>query len=290
MKILFTIIHYYNPAGEGRYGSVRKNPQPRIEALRACIGNLHCLFGDKQFNLDISTHSANKINTFQRNELKIIILTIPEYNLLDKLNLPATFYTNKEVRPEPIMLGFEAKKVFEENAGMYDYYCYLEDDLIINDPLFFVKLNMFNKMTDDGYLIQPNRYEIFFGEPVNKAYIDGNLKQRTTEKFQNISDSQTLTGNIITEEILFKRTLNPHSGCYFLNENQLNIWKNNSYFSENDTSFIGPLESAATLGIMKTFKVYKPEPQSFLEIMHYGTSYLGLIGNKVKKVENKALK
>jgi hypothetical protein len=38
-------------------------------------------------------------------------------------------------------------------------------------------------------------------------------------------------------------------------------------FFDRDTSFIGPLESAATLGIMRAFRIYKPAPEhaAFLE-------------------------
>ena len=46
-----------------------------------------------------------------------------------------------------------------------------------------------------------------------------------------------------------------------------------------DTSFLGPLESAATLGILRTFSIYKPAPENaaFLEIAHAGNAFLGLI-------------
>jgi hypothetical protein len=54
-------------------------------------------------------------------------------------------------------------------------------------------------------------------------------------------------------------------------------------FLDMDASFISPLESSATLGIMKTFRVYKPATQNtnFLEIQHFGDSFLRLIGEQV---------
>jgi hypothetical protein len=53
-------------------------------------------------------------------------------------------------------------------------------------------------------------------------------------------------------------------------------WAAQPYFLDRDTGFIGPLESAATLGIMRTFRVYKPanENANFLEIEHYGNGYI----------------
>jgi hypothetical protein len=43
------------------------------------------------------------------------------------------------------------------------------------------------------------------------------------------------------------------------------------------------LESVATLGIMRTFRIYKPSPAyaSFLEVQHFGTAFLNLIGRGI---------
>ncbi len=42
---------------------------------------------------------------------------------------------------------------------------------------------------------------------------------------------------------------------------------------------IGPLESAATLGIMRSLKIYKPAPENanFLEVEHHGCRFIRLI-------------
>ena len=87
--------------------------------------------------------------------------------------------------------------------------------------------------------------------------------------------------------IAFHRTFNPHSGCYFLNAEQMEKWASTPYFLDRDTSFIGPLESAATLGTMKTFRIYKPaaDDSNFLEIQHFGTTFLSLIGNQISILE-----
>jgi hypothetical protein len=53
-------------------------------------------------------------------------------------------------------------------------------------------------------------------------------------------------------------------------------WMRQPHFLDRSPAFIGPLESAATLGIMRTFRIYKParENASFLEIEHFGTGFL----------------
>ena len=60
-------------------------------------------------------------------------------------------------------------------------------------------------------------------------------------------------------------------------------WLERADFESQETGFVGPLESAATLGIMKTFRIYKParENASFLEIEHYGSRFIDLIGKRV---------
>lgn len=74
------------------------------------------------------------------------------------------------------------------------------------------------------------------------------------------------------QDIIIKRAENPHSGCFFLNQKQMEDWASQAYFQKIDCRFFGPLESAATLGLARTFRVYKPAPENanFLEIQHFG--------------------
>jgi hypothetical protein len=53
-------------------------------------------------------------------------------------------------------------------------------------------------------------------------------------------------------------------------------WSRSPEFLDRDASFIGPLESGATLGISRCFSVYKPasEYASFLEVRHDGDRYV----------------
>ncbi len=185
---------------------------------------------------------------------------------------------------ELFSLPFECHALLRDNLGKYDYYCYLEDDLILHDPWLFDKLRWFNQQFGSDCLLQPNRYEVSAKGPVHKAYIDGDLAPRVTAPLQDVHDRPMLTAEAFGRPVEFVRPLNPHSGCFFLNAEQMEHWAKQPYFLDRDTSFIGPLESAATLGIMKTFRVYKPAPANadFLEIQHYGTAFLSLIGKTVR--------
>jgi hypothetical protein len=283
MKILITIAHFFKPEDNSRHDSRRKDPQPRLAALSQSISALHQLFSKSQSIINIKEKLAFPANQPLANDLDIVICTTQDCHLLDRLSVPAHFYQHYPTQAKPMFLGFECQAVLRECLGEYDYYCFLEDDLIIHDPWFFVKLYWFNKEAGDRCLLQPNRYEISTHGLSYKAYIDGDINPKATEKFQDLSDRPQLKSIIMGVPMVFRRALNPHSGCYFLNANQMKHWASQPDFLDRDPSFIGTLESAASLGIMKHFLVYKTIPQqaSFLEIQHYGTKFLDTIGQQI---------
>jgi hypothetical protein len=283
MRILFTIAHFFNPNSKGKHGSQHQDPRPRLLALTKSLAALHQLFGKSQSIIDHGQRLALPANKSQAYDLDIVICTTQGHHFLNQLSLPSHFYKHHPTLVEPLLLGFECQAILRDSVGKYDYYCFLEDDLILHDPWLFIKLNWFTKQASDLSLLQPHRYEVAAHNLTCKAYIDGDLAPKVTAPFQNVKEKPKLQGNIIGVPITFCRTFNPHAGCYFLNANQMGYWASQPYFLDRDTSFISPLESAATLGIMKTFRVYKTEVEqaSFLEIQHFGTRFLSLIGKKV---------
>lgn len=80
-------------------------------------------------------------------------------------------------------------------------------------------------------------------------------------------------------DVAFQQARNPHAGCFFLSASQFGHWVAQPHFLDRDVRFLGPLESAATLGILWTFRVVKPSPENadFLEVQHFGVDYLKLI-------------
>lgn len=287
MKILITIPHYYNQSNENGHGSSSNNPLQRINALSLCLYNLHSLFNHSQCMIDIFDKKTISTNNNFTHDLDIVICTTDNKHLLEHTKLPKNFYKHRQTSLEnPQFLGFECQKVLKENLGKYDYYCFMEDDLIINDPLFFEKIKWFS----DDYmdLLQPNRYEVSMQGKVLKAYVDGDIRPGATENYQKVDEFPEISKEFLGHNILFKRPYNPHSGCFFLNQKQMEYWAGQPHFLDMDANFISPLESSATLGIMKTFRIYKPAPQnaSFLEIQHYGDSFLKLIGSQVALVNS----
>ena len=62
------------------------------------------------------------------------------------------------------------------------WYCYLEDDIVISDSLFFSKLQWFYHVVNNArYLLQPNRYEIGVDPEFSKVYVDGPVWYNSAE-------------------------------------------------------------------------------------------------------------
>ncbi|MBL1209472.1 calcium-binding protein [Geminocystis sp. GBBB08] len=283
MKILITIPHFFRQENNPKYGSQR-NPEPRIQALTSSIVSLQQLFGKPQLMIKVGERIAISANTLSNTTIDIFICTTGNNHLIDQIPLPSDLFKHYKTNAEALLLGFECHKILQEKIDQYDYYCYLEDDLIIRDAQFFTKLNWFNQVTDYQKLLQANRYELSLNQYTGKCYIDGDLLHRVTASFQNVNEETELQGQIMNNPVIFRRALNPHSGCFFLNNEQMKYWAEKDYFLDQDISFVGPLESIASLGIMKTFKLYKPAPESanFLEVHHWGSAFVSLLGSVVK--------
>jgi len=289
MRILFTIAHYYAPIGrrasDGRpHGSLSKNAQPRIDALAASIRALHALFGKRQVMMEPTRLVAHPANQLTAGTIDVVVCTTRDSHVLEQLSLPASSFAHHRTNAEPMLLGFECHAVQRERLGSYDYYVFLEDDLVLQDPWFFLKLAWFNARVGDGKLLQPNRFEAGANPFTNKVYVDGDLPKVVTRRFQDLRQVGELESRHLGVPVRFGRALNPHSGCYFLNARQMESWVKQPYFLDRDVRFVGPLESAATLGIMRTFEVYKParENAGFLELQHFGTAFLDKIRHHAK--------
>ena len=287
MRLLFVIPHYFNdterqrsrPDLRGKHGSVTSPIDVRVDAIRRTVMSLHQTFGHSQAIIRHADRRTVAANEAVRHEVHLVIVTTSRAHLLDRAELPNGLYHHCSIDGDPTRLGFHCQDTLRDRWGNYDYYGYLEDDLSIADAWFFEKLRWFNEHVGDDHLLMPNRYELASGLAYDKCYLDGDLSPRVTEPFQDIADTPQLKSTVLGRPVRFIRPLNPHSGCFFLNATQMKNWIDMPHFGSRDTSFVGPLESAATLGVMKTFKIYKPAPEnaSFLEIEHHGNRFLALI-------------
>jgi len=287
MRLLFVIPHFFNKSNEssaataltGKHGSTSGQVETRVLALRRTVYALHQTFGNNQRMIQIVDRQTTPANQSFRHEIHVVLVTTGMSHVLDQAAIPNDLAHRFTVDDNPELLGFFAHRVLRDRWGNYDYYCYLEDDLALEDPWFFEKLRWFNSYVGDRKVLLPNRFERSEQHVFKKVYLDGALAKRVTEAFQDIDQMQELRSEVMGRTLRFLRPTNPHAGCFFLNAEQMRHWISQPHFESMDTSFIGPLASAASLGVMKAFEVYKPacENASFLEIEHADPRFIPLI-------------
>lgn len=285
MRILVAVVHYWDPDGSGQHGSLRPNPRPRIEALQQQLLALQRM-GTRQAQLNIQNMTAEPANSQLRHEIDIKLITDGEHHVLDRLDLPFRGLFQMVVA-EPASnkhLGFEAQRFLASRLDQeYDLYAYFEDDLIVNDPWFFRKIDWFRTQAGDDCVVFPHRIELP-SEPnaVDRFFIDGPMPEADLR--QILPEPEAAIGAQWPGGMLYLESpRNPHSGCFVLSRSQLYHWTQQPHWQDGDCSWVSPLESAATLGIAKTFRLFKPvmAQASWLEIQHWGTSFHCLLGDVI---------
>jgi len=277
MRILLAIVHYWDPEGDGQHQSLRPNPAPRVAALQEQLLAL-CRLGLRRSYLHMGDRRAYPADEALRHQIDVRIITDGQHHVLAHLD-PCFRPLFEEVVTTPAngrLLGFEAQRhLATELNAEYDFYAYFEDDLVIHDPLFFHKLSWFQQLLGEDSLLLPQRLELAQGPSrVDRFYIDGPLADADLARL-NLKKGPVLVVPCFGEQMVFETPHNPHAGCFVLSHRQLKEWSERPWWLDGDCSFISPLESAATLGLIKTFRLYKPSfaHASWLEVQHWGTSF-----------------
>ena len=284
MKALFVIPHYFRPVGsapDGRaHGSVGRDPRPRTSAMTACLTAIREICRPRACILSHVDRRAHLL-TGAPVRADIVVCTVGGDHLLSSLAPAVGNWIHHPTDAAPPLLGYECHAVLRDRLGDYDYYCYLEDDIVLVDPWLFRKLEWFRGLFGDTRLLQPNRFEAGNHPLIDKIYVDGDLPAHCTAAFQAAAHPAQLSADLLGHPVVFRTSTNPHAGSFFLSAAQMERWARAPYFLDRSTAFIGALESAATLGIMRTFNVFKPgvENADFFEVRHHGTAYLGMIAS-----------
>ena len=275
LKILITIPHYYKYDPQSKYGSGTEKKEARLRALEAELRAIRFLFtkpheytnaylqpdGKQKF-------CCNSCDGDMHYDIDICLCTTGENHLAKEINLPGIRYTHVDCTVEdPMYLGFACHKVLRSHWEEYDYYCYMEDDLVIHDAYFFQKLQWFEKLFGSECLLQPYRY-MSYRDMFVKSYVDyewGGTREAYLSRGR-------LEADYLGRKIQFLSDVNWHSGCFFLSSAQYERMLSREECGKPNAKLIGPLESAASYDIGETFRVYKPDwPQAcFFEIEHAG--------------------
>ncbi len=271
MRILLTIPHFHRTSNDN-YGSARSPRAHRAACLSTMIESFRQRFSGRDH---ANGSTATVCNTVFGHSIDIVVVT----NGTDMAVDPAILGVEHAPCPdaEPMYLGYECHRILGERHGAYDIYAFVEDDLAILDTLFFLKIAWFAQKVGSDAVVLPSRYETLAGSGVGRYYVDGQLTiEDAALRWQNMDDTRAIRMDMLGREFRFARSSNPHSGCFFLTAGQLAHWMAQPYWLDRSDGFIGPLESAATLGLMRTFRVYKPinDNAAFLEIHHLDNRYL----------------
>jgi hypothetical protein len=272
MRVLVVIPHFFralDPKATNRShrGDARDE---RSRALIATVAGLHQAFGAGVYGLDHFNRAAWQAADARERVLDIVVCTTGGAHLLDGLPTLRPLLRHHASDAEPLMLGFECHRTLRDARGRYDYYAYVEDDVVITDPLFFRKRRLFDDAFGPEALLQPNRYEARPDGPVQKLYVDYHLTPARTKPYQNLADRPRLELPFLDGSVAFERSAYPSAGCFFLNADQMARWVESPGFLDGDVSYLSPLDSAATLSVMKAFRIYKPVLDNawFLEVLH----------------------
>jgi hypothetical protein len=133
-----------------------------------------------------------KVNSQAADALDIAVCTVGDSHLIKSLSVPGAMFHHQSVKSDPMMIGFACQQVLKAHLGKYDFYCYLEDDLLIQDSFFLRKLEWFTRTFGDEVLLLPHRYEISSKEALHKLYIDGPVRPDFTARWQDVNDRRML--------------------------------------------------------------------------------------------------
>lgn len=277
-RVLFTIAHYYAASRDGKYGSTRASARDaRREALARTIAGLHETVAQPQSLVHGPVHGFLAANDGDSTAVDVVVCTTGDDHLVGELDLPAGSFEHHRTTAQPQLLGYECHAVMRDRADAYDWHCYLEDDIAIEDPLFFTKLDWFAGWAGPDAVLQANRFETSERPPVRRLYVDGEPVSAAKVGFvPDRSEAPWISAETMGRELWFGRVVNAHSGCFFLTREQLRTWIAKPDFLDRATDFVGPLESAATLHLLRHFRVYKPgrANAAFLEVRHLHRRYL----------------
>lgn len=285
MRVQVCIPHYFrehanpkdNPNG---YGSLRSGVRlKRTIALSRCITGI---LGLQRNRLNgILNYGEEKIitssNLQEELEININLCTDESNRIDDVIDLfknqinHIVFKTNN-----PLTLPLMCRDYLINTPCNADLLCYLEDDIIINDPLYFDKLLWFHSKTSNNFSLMPHRYEPFNNKSIDNLLIDGPLDSHFISQFakpqRNVASGQFQGKEMVSFDI----TDNPHSGTFCLSRAQADCLRGSDLPQEG---FVGPLETAATLTVLHRFPVMKPswECWRFLKVEHGHPSFLHCI-------------
>ena len=283
------IPHYFaeasTPVRELGSGFGSRHPGSRLARSIAFSRCLHGLLNLRRSTADLQLdlRSALGVATpselgFSNLKLEIVVATFQEADLFDVISplVPQVRILRCELE-DPRHLGLSARDWLIRHPSPADLNLYLEDDLVIQDPLFVDKILWMAQKSNHQCVLLPHRYELTRRLDLPpRLFIDGSIDN------DEIATWHQPLLNVATGEFMGQKGLqfdspsNPHSGFFGISRPQLMVLRECELPRDG---FVGPLETAATYTVGCQFVLLKPSltNRRFLTIEHGHPSYLGYL-------------
>ncbi|WP_293121940.1 hypothetical protein [Microcoleus sp. bin38.metabat.b11b12b14.051] len=167
----------------------------KIERLRHTIDGLLTSFAHCDLSIAIQTLPNRHVTAY-----------LPEYQL-------KCIQIQEGPECDPMFVEFRLQEEFVERVEEFDWFLFIEDDIVLYDSFTLEKLEKFNQQSGyDNAILYPNRYEMYQG---TKRYIDLTIEQPL---------SWNQLSSVEIEGVKFAEFSNPHAAVYCLSRKQMKHW------------------------------------------------------------------
>ena len=295
-KILIVIPHFFKEtAGGTGYGSGQEGARlKRAISLARCLQALRlqrrtlssALLNIKDKNVQLFKRQANSSSRAYEIKIDVHVFCNRDDMISEVLECYSSWVTVHKLDMEnPKMLPIAARNWLINTDKDYNLYSYMEDDIVINDALFFDKQLWFLDKTNHKAILMPHRFEQNINGEIAQFLVDGPLIASFIEQFYMPMENYAHgIWNVKDKEVWFDRSANPHSGCFTISSVQKKILEERPL---RDNGFVSPLETAATLTVMEHFPVLKPSMSNheFLLVEHAHPTFSVLLDQWEKNYE-----
>ncbi|MEG3988922.1 hypothetical protein QUA13_17525 [Microcoleus sp. S28C3] len=252
----------------------KENEQPEKARPKVFAAVAHITSVEESNNPEKATEKIERLRhtidglltSFAHCDLTIAIQTLPNRHVTAYLPEYQIKCIQIQEGPEcdPMLVEFRLQEEFVERVEKFDWFLFIEDDIVLYDAFILEKLENFNRQSGyENAILYPNRYEMDQG---TKRYIDLTIQQPLL--WNQLS-------SVEIEGVKFAEFNNPHSAFYCLSRNQMKQWIKSGRIFKNQVVNVGLLESAATFCLLECFTIYKPHPSNlnYFEVRHYDSKY-----------------
>lgn len=249
-----------------------ENSEKKRPKILVCLAHITSI--EEAQNKDVATKKIERLKhtidglltSFAHCDLTIVVQTLPNRHVTAYLPEYQINCIQVQEGPEcdPMFVGFRLQEEFVNKVDEFDWFLFIEDDIILYDSFTIEKLEKFNRQSGyESAILYPNRYEMYEG---TKRYID--LTIDTDLAWNQLSAVEI-------ENVKFAEFTNPHAAFYCLSRKQMKQWIKSGRSWKNQVVSVGSLESAATFCLLECFSIYKPHPSNlnYFEVRHYDHKY-----------------